>query len=85
MTQNISFTEQEIQILQTAISEANSGELVDSGAKDQFCELWPKAKQALNLLLPLLGLVPGIGLFAKAAIGAVIAAGDAAHAALCGS
>jgi hypothetical protein len=48
-----------------------------------FCTIWPGAKQGLQLLLQIIDKVPGIGLFAKAAIGIVIAAGDAASAAFC--
>lgn len=52
-------------------------------AKAAFCQAWPTAKPVLRTLGDLLRIVPGIGVFAGPAIGVVVAAGDAAHRALC--
>ena len=53
------------------------------GPQETFCTVWPQAKNGLNLLKEIIGSVPGISFFAKASIGIVIAAGDAADSALC--
>ncbi len=50
----------------------------DAG-QNRFCEIWPGAKKALELLQ---GIVKNP--IAKAAIGIVIAAGDAVSSKLCG-
>jgi len=50
-----------------------------AGSKTTFCEVWPGAKKALELLQ---GLVKNP--IAKAAIGIVIAAGDAVASKICG-
>jgi hypothetical protein len=52
-------------------------------AQTTFCEIWPKAKEALPLLQTFIGAVPGVGFFAKAAIGIAIVAGNAAEEAVC--
>ena len=46
------------------------------GVKKQFCELWPTAKQVLEILK---SIIPGGGIV----IGIVIALGDGAHKAFC--
>jgi hypothetical protein len=56
---------------------------VQKDAQKTFCGIWPKAKEGLELLRTILDLIPGIGVFAKAAIAIVLAAGDAANNALC--
>lgn len=48
-----------------------------------FCQIWPQVKDGLGLLKAIIGSIPGVSFFAKAAIDIVIAAGDAAVAALC--
>lgn len=48
-----------------------------------FCDIWPGARQALEVLRTILDAVPGVGFFAKTAIGIVIAAGNAAEDAFC--
>ena len=48
-----------------------------------FCSIWPTAKAALQALQGIIGTIPGVSVFAGAAIAIVIAAGDAAHGALC--
>jgi hypothetical protein len=52
-------------------------------AQAKFCQVWPQAKTGLELLNTIIVAIPGVGPFAKAAIGIVIGAGDAASAALC--
>ena len=52
-------------------------------AQTSFCSIWPQAKAALEILLTFIGTIPGVGIFAKVAIGVVVAAGDAASSALC--
>lgn len=49
-----------------------------AGSKNKFCEVWPGAKTALELLQ---GIVKNP--IAKAAIGVVIAAGDAVSSKIC--
>lgn len=48
-----------------------------------FCRSWPDARKALVFLRGVLNVVPGVGPFARAAIGVVIVAGDAAEKAFC--
>jgi len=48
-----------------------------------FCSIWPTAKAALQALQGIIGTIPGVSMFAGAAIAIVIAAGDAAHNAIC--
>ena len=49
----------------------------------EFCNIWPNAKSALTALQTILGAVPGVSIFAGAAISIVIAAGNAASEAMC--
>jgi len=56
---------------------------VPMAAQSTFCDIWPQAKTALELLNTFIVTIPGTGFFAKAAIGIVIAAGDAASNAVC--
>ena len=51
--------------------------------QDAFCKIWPQAREALQLLSTFIATIPGVGIFAKVAVGIVIAAGDAASAAVC--
>lgn len=53
------------------------------GVKETFCEVWPGAKSGLTLLKSIIGSIPGVSFFAKAAVDVVIAAGAAAVSALC--
>jgi hypothetical protein len=46
------------------------------GLKKRFCELWPTAKQVLEILK---SIIPGGGII----VGMVIAIGDGAHKAFC--
>ena len=48
-----------------------------------FCSTWPEARVGLEGLRTVLSLVPGVTMFAGAAISVVLAAGDAAKGALC--
>jgi len=48
-----------------------------------FCDKWPDVKNALNLLSTLIGVVPGVNIGVKAAIGVIIAVGDAVSKAVC--
>jgi hypothetical protein len=77
----ITFTPQQIDALANEIKKqvAATGGAAPAG----FCNNWDAAKGVLQLLQPILGAIPGIGLFAGPAIGIVIAAGDAAKKALC--
>ena len=52
-------------------------------AQETFCKIWPQAKEGLQLLSTFIAAIPGVGVFAKVSIGVVIAAGDAASAAVC--
>lgn len=83
MAQEFTLTDEDIAQLEVALTGEALTESAE-GVKDEFCKIWPTARQALTLLLPLLAIVPGVGVFAKAAIGVVVAAGDAAHKVLCG-
>jgi hypothetical protein len=52
-------------------------------AQDSFCKVWPQAKEGLQLLSTFIAAIPGVGVFAKVAIGIALAAGDAASSAVC--
>ncbi|MEM7443333.1 MAG: hypothetical protein AAF414_08410 [Pseudomonadota bacterium] len=89
MSETISITQGDIDQLAGAL-EANAvtpAAAAAAGPQDvagiDFCNIWPSARQALVVLRTILDAVPGVGLFAKAAIGIVIAAGDAAENAFC--
>jgi hypothetical protein len=56
---------------------------VPRDAQGTFCQVWPQAKTALELLNSFIGSIPGVGIFAKMSIGIVIVAGDAASSAVC--
>jgi hypothetical protein len=56
---------------------------VSMAAQNNFCEIWPQAKTALELLNTFILVIPGAGFFAKSAIGIVLAAGEAASNAVC--
>lgn len=78
MDERFTYSEQEIeQLAQEIKAKAAAPRDVN------FCGIWPSAKQALEVLRTILDVVPGAGLFAKAAIGIVIGAGDAAYKAFC--
>jgi hypothetical protein len=79
---DFTFTEADVAALTKAIKEqARLPKAKD--AQTTFCEIWPKAKEALPLLQTFIGAIPGVGFFAKAAIGIVIVAGNAAEEAVC--
>jgi hypothetical protein len=73
-------TDADIKDLTKLIKE--KGQVTDA-AQDTFCKIWPQAKTALELLGSFISAIPGVGLFAKAAITIVIAAGEAAAKAVC--
>jgi hypothetical protein len=75
---NITFSPQQIDALSNEIKKQ-----VSQGSQENFCNNWGTARGVLQMLQPILGAVPGIGLFAGPAIGVVIAAGDAAKKAVC--
>lgn len=68
---------------QKALEEAIRKTVQPMGAMDAFCGTWPTVKPVLNELRNIIALVPGISVFAGPAIVVVIAAGDAAFAAIC--
>jgi hypothetical protein len=76
----ITLTEAEVKELTNVIKEQAR---IPKDAQTTFCGVWPQAKTALELLRTFIGVIPGVGLFAKAAIVIVIAAGDAASSAVC--
>jgi hypothetical protein len=73
-------TEADVKALTKLIKEQAR---VPKDAQGTFCQVWPQAKSALELLNTFIGGIPGVGIFAKMSIGIVIAAGDAAHSAVC--
>lgn len=74
-------SEADVSAVADAIRKAN---LETLGPRDAFCNVWPGAESALTLLEPIVGAIPGFGLFAKAAIAVVLTAGKGAYSALCG-
>jgi hypothetical protein len=84
-------TEGDIEDLRQAVlTSRRQGEGGDADAElasidpvQAFCLAWPAAKDALELLLGVLEGVGGAKLFARAAIGTVIVAGDATSSAIC--
>lgn len=82
MAQNIELTDAELQSLKEALVPDPSQKVTAAGLSD-FCEVWPNARTALLALQGIIGSIPGVSIFAKAAIGVVIAAGDAAAEVLC--
>ena len=75
-----SFTEEDVKELTAMIKEHAK---VKRGPPETFCQVWPEAKNGLQLLSTFIGTIPGVGPFARVAIGIVIAAGDAASSAVC--
>jgi hypothetical protein len=75
---NVTFTQAQIDALADAISKNQA-----MGGKEAFCKNWDTTKEVLDMLRPILGMVPGVGIFAGPAISAVIVAGDAAKRAVC--
>jgi hypothetical protein len=78
--ETINISEAEIERLAEAIKNSPIETL---GAQDEFCRLWPTAKEVLTLLRNIVGVIPGAGMFAGLAISAVLAAGEAAQKAIC--
>lgn len=65
-------------------SSASSKGAVAQDARDNFCEIWPKAKTALEILLPIiLSAMPGASIFVKMAFKVILEAGDAASRVIC--
>ena len=81
MSINVTVSNSDIEALEKQLRD--SVQLTGGGVQENFCDRWPSAKAALQVLQSVLDLVPGVGFFAKPAIIVVIAAGDAAHRALC--
>jgi hypothetical protein len=78
--------QRDIDNLTKAIQEsAQKEEFRALGARENFCKVWPAARQGLEILKDIISVVPGVSIFAKGAIAVVIAAGDAASGALCKS
>jgi hypothetical protein len=81
MTEEVfTFTEAEVKDLSNVIREQAR---VPKDAQENFCGVWPQAKVALQLLKTFIGIIPGVGPFARVAIGIVLVAGDAASSAVC--
>jgi hypothetical protein len=68
---------------QKALEDAIRNNVKPMGAVDTFCGTWSTAKPVLDQLRNIIALVPGVSVFAGTAITVVIAAGDAAFAAIC--
>jgi hypothetical protein len=86
MNSDVSFTITEKQIAELAeeIKKSYSEvQFAGGGPAAEFCKVWPAASEGLTALKGVLALVPGISVFAGAAIGIVIAAGNAASTAVC--
>jgi hypothetical protein len=78
------FTEAEVKELTKMIKEHGKMPAAKKGGpQETFCDVWPQAKNGLNLLKGIIGSVPGVSFFARASIDIVVAAGDAANAAFC--
>lgn len=81
-----SITQKEIDALADEIKKNyTEAQLAQGGAASKFCEVWPPVKEGLTVLKDVLAVVklPGVALFASAAIAVVLAAGDATSKALC--
>jgi hypothetical protein len=75
MDANLSIGPEQMKELEKAIQSAR---MEGMGGKDQFCSVWPQAKEGLSALQAILAMVPGVSAFAGPAIGIVLAAGTAA-------
>ena len=80
VAENFVISDAEVEELTRVIQEKGR---VDKGIQDTFCQVWPTAKDGLEVLRKVLEFVPGVGPLAKMAIAIVIAAGDAANNAIC--
>ena len=69
--------------LQQHIANNQPKALGPDDVRQGFCSTWPEARVGLEGLRTVLSLVPGVTMFAGAAISVVLAAGDAAKGALC--
>ena len=74
-------TEADVNELTKAIKE--HVKVTKGGPQQTFCQVWPQAKEGLQILSTFINTIPGVGVFAKVAVGIVIAAGDAASSAVC--
>jgi hypothetical protein len=83
MKEHFTVTEADVENLKKVIEQ--QARVPKGEAQQTFCGIWPQAKNALELLMTFIGAIPGVGVFAKVAIGIVIAAGDAASKAVCKS
>ena len=72
-----------IRELQQHIADAQPKAIGPDDVRQGFCSKWPEARVGLEGLRTVLSLVPGVTMFAGAAISVVLAAGDAAKGALC--
>jgi hypothetical protein len=79
-TELFTITDADVENLTQAIKQQPQ---VPMAAQNTFCNVWPQAKTALELLSSFIVTIPGAGVFARIAIGVVIAAGDAASNAVC--
>jgi hypothetical protein len=69
--------------LQQHIANNQPKALGPDDVRQGFCSAWPSARVGLQGLQTVLSVVPGVTMFAGAAISVVLAAGDAAKGALC--
>jgi len=72
-----------IRELQQHIADAQPKAIGPDDVRQGFCSAWPSARVGLQGLQTVLSVVPGVTMFAGAAISVVLAAGDAAKGALC--
>ena len=72
-----------IRELQQLIANAQPKASGLNDVRQGFCSTWPEARVTLEALQTVLSLVPGVTMFAGAAISVALAAGDAAKGALC--
>jgi hypothetical protein len=75
---DITFTPEQIEALEKAISETQV-----LGGREFFCNNWENTKTVLTTLREIVGLVPGVGVFAGPALSVVLIAGDAAKRVVC--
>ena len=76
--ETVMFTEEQTKLLAEEFGKAHPS--VD--IQHLFCEAWPAAKQGLDALKQVVGLIPG-GNFVLLAINAIEAVGDAASSTIC--
>jgi hypothetical protein len=82
MTATITVSQADIDLIAKAIKEAPKPH--DMKSMSDFCKLWAEVKPILTALQPVVGVIPGFGTIAAAAIATLLTIGNAASAALCG-